>query len=472
MLEANHTAVWLSGSPMGLVILVLAAITVMYLGRAAAHGAIRALAAALKNLLELAAGAITTAQNHLVQRNREVLLEMGREQAERLMDREFERIRATVERDIGGYPALQHELKLQLARIEEDYRTSVDVAPPPPVWTKAVESIAAIPTKGDPMVVRILGDIQKSLTAAQDDATREYRKASAERHRVLHRMLPFWRSLDQTLGRVERTIAGFKERTEAVDEQMAKYERILAKSDDAERMLSASSMTHFVSSALVLLVALLGGFINFHLIALPMSEMVGATSYVGPVKTSDIAALVIIFTEIAMGLFLMESLRITRLFPVIGAMDDQLRRRMGWVSFGILLTLACVESSLAYMRDLLAADKEALTHFLAGAEAVRLQFRWIPSVGQMVMGLLLPFALAFAAIPLESFIQSSRIVGGAFVAGCLRALAGTLKLVGALVESLGAVLVHLYDFLIIVPLRIEQALPHRRARYNEVVSRP
>ena len=89
--------------------------------------------------------------------------------------------------------------------------------------------------------------------------------------------------------------------------------------------LSASSMTHFVASAFVLAIALLGGFINFHLIALPMSEMVGATSYVGPVRTSDIAALVIIFTEIAMGLFLMESLGITRLFPVISTMDDKLR---------------------------------------------------------------------------------------------------------------------------------------------------
>ena len=106
------------------------------------------------------------------------------------------------------------------------------------------------------------------------------------------------------------------------------------------RAQSASSMTHFVTSAAVLIIALLGGFINFHLIALPMSEMVGATSHVGPVRTSDIAALVIITTEIAMGLFLMETLRITRLFPVIGRMDDVLRVRMMWISLGILAVLA------------------------------------------------------------------------------------------------------------------------------------
>jgi len=88
-----------------------------------------------------------------------------------------------------------------------------------------------------------------------------------------------------------------------------------------------------------------------------------------------------------------------------------------------------------------------------------------------VMGFLLPFALAFAAIPLESFIKSARTVGGTFLATCLRGLAGTLKLLGALIESLGTVFVHVYDLLIIVPLRIEHAFPYRRARYDEVVSR-
>ena len=228
-------------------------------------------------------------------------------------------------------------------------------------------------------------------------------------------------------------------------------------------MLSASSMSHFISSALVLFIALMGGFINFHLIALPMSEMVGATSYVGPIKTSDIAALVIITTEIAMGLFLMESLRITRLFPVIGRMDDVLRTRMLWISFGILLTLACVESSLAYMRDLLAADREALLLSLTGATGTPARMRWIPSIGQMVMGFMLPFALAFAAIPLESFIQSSRVVFGNLLAGTLRAAAGLLELLGSLSENLSPMLTHTYDLLIVIPLRLEGLIAGPRA---------
>ncbi len=195
-----------------------------------------------------------------------------------------------------------------------------------------------------------------------------------------------------------------------------------------------------------------------------MSEMVGATSYVGPVATSDIAALVIILTEVAMGLFLMESLRITRMFPVISTMDDTMRRRMIWVSLGILFTLACVESSLAYMRDLLAADREALTASLAGVQHIEAELRWIPSIGQMVMGFMLPFALAFAAIPLESFIQSTRIVFGSALAGLLRLLASSLALLGNFTENMGPMLVHTYDFAIVVPLRIEQMLTQRGGR--------
>ena len=220
-------------------------------------------------------------------------------------------------------------------------------------------------------------------------------------------------------------------------------------------------MTHFVSSGIVLLIALLGGFINFHLIALPMSEMVGWSSYVGPVKTSDIAALVIVLTEIAMGLFLMESIRITRLFPIVGAMDDRMRKRMAYVAFGILLTLACVESSLAYMRDLLAADREALAKSLIGAQVVSAEFRWIPSIGQMVMGFMLPFALTFVAIPLESFIQSSRTVGGSLLALCIRGVAGMMRGAATIFEHVGEMIVNLYDVVIIVPLRIGQLLGKR-----------
>jgi hypothetical protein len=223
-------------------------------------------------------------------------------------------------------------------------------------------------------------------------------------------------------------------------------------------------MTQFVTAGLVLVIALLGGFINFQLIALPMSEMVGATSRLGSMQTSDVAALVIILMEITMGLFLMESLRITRLFPVIGRLDRKTRVHMAWAAFSLLFILAGIESSLAYMRDMLAADRVALTQTLAGSTVQRPEFMWIPSVGQMVMGFILPFALTFVAIPLESFIHSGRIVGGQVVAGVLRMIGFGVNLFGFAADHVGKALKNLYDVIIFLPLKVEELVIASRSR--------
>src|SRR5438477_10260746 len=117
---------------------------------------------------------------------------------------------------------------------------------------------------------------------------------------------------------------------------------------------------------LVLGVATAGAAVNFTLIARPMAEMVGGTNFIGVFRTADIAALVIIMVEVSMGLFLMESLRITRLFPVIGALSDKMRVRMIGITFAILLLMASVEAGLAYMRELLLKDELATSALLRG----------------------------------------------------------------------------------------------------------
>src|SRR5262249_56261708 len=106
--------------------------------------------------------------------------------------------------------------------------------------------------------------------------------------------------------------------------------------------------------------------INCTLMARPMAEMVGGTSFIGAVRTADIAALVIIMVEISMGLFLMESLRITRLFPVIGSLSDRMRRRMVLITFVILLFMASIEAGLAFMREVLLQDELATSALLRG----------------------------------------------------------------------------------------------------------
>jgi hypothetical protein len=169
-----------------------------------------------------------------------------------------------------------------------------------------------------------------------------------------------------------------------------------------------------------------------------------------------VAALVIILVEVAMGLYLMESLRITNLFPIIGSMDDKMRRRMIVVTFLILLILASVESALAFMRDRIAADMQALRQTLAEVESAGTANNWIPTLGQMVMGFILPFALTFVAIPLESFVGSSRTVAGVVVAALLRWFAFILRFIGTFAHYTGEFIVNIYDILIFPPLWVEK----------------
>jgi hypothetical protein len=208
-----------------------------------------------------------------------------------------------------------------------------------------------------------------------------------------------------------------------------------------------------------MLIALGGAFINFKLIALPMSEMVGASDYItDSLRTSDVAALVIVLLEASMGVFLLESLRITHLFPTIASMNDQMRKRVMWAALILLLILAGIESSLALMRDMLIADKAAMLHDLATvtpATSNSLLTR-IPMVGQMVMGFVLPFVLAFVAIPLEVVVYSLRTVGGVVMVTLMRAMGFGLRFVAMIVSRLARILINIYDITIVLPLQIER----------------
>lgn len=442
---------------LGFVVLLL-----LYVARVPAHRTIHLFAVLFRNGLRLAGASLMVAEARVSTRNRQVMLTSGRDLQERLLEREFQRVHTIVKRDLEGYPALNRVLSEQLVQIEEDYHKSIDVPPLPPTWLSAIESVAKIPASENSPVADILSDLNETLGKNHREAMKAYRDSCRQRHGLLRRMVPYWRRLANTLSSVDRKMSDLDGRIPAIDKQMQKFEEILAGTDRAERELSASFMTQFFVSGVVLLIALMGGVINFHLIALPMSEMVGGGSYLGPVKTADVAAMVIILVEIAMGIFLMESLRVTRMFPTIHVMDDHMRRRMIAVTLTILVALASVESALAYMRDLLASDKEALTRTLSGAAGVgAAEYRWIASVGQMLLGFILPFALTCVAIPMESFIQSARVVFGSVLSASLRMMVFGLRWTGMLIAGLGSILAQFYDVLIFLPLWLERLVRQR-----------
>ena len=79
MTELSERLSGLLDSEWAILALIAVAILIMYLGRAAAHAAILALGSAIQTLLEVVAGALLTAQEKILNRNREVLLEIGRQ---------------------------------------------------------------------------------------------------------------------------------------------------------------------------------------------------------------------------------------------------------------------------------------------------------------------------------------------------------------------------------------------------------
>lgn len=458
-------AIWWPAQPgVSAVVWLFIIVVLMWLARTPAHRAIRSFSLIIRNAMRMAAHSVTALEKHLRQRNREVLLSTGMEETERYIEREFQRVEDVVSRDLSGYPSLQRELKDQITKIDDDYRKSSEVPPMPQNYVDAIDAVSKIQGTGDQMVSKILGEIHVTMKHNSEKEIAEFRRSSKERHNLLKTMMPYWRNLSKTLESVEKKIVGLEERSQVIDAQIEKYEQIMAKTDQAERILSSSSMTQFFTSGLVLLIALLGVYVNFQLIALPMSEMVGGAARLGPLRASDVAALVLVFFEIVLGLFLMEAFQITRLFPIIGALDDKVRRNMAIVAFVFLFIFAGVESSLAYMRDLLAADHEALTQSLAGVTIEAPEFRWITTVGQMTMGFVLPFALMLVAIPLESFVHSLRTVLGMVGVFLLQTLAFLIRQLGSLASNLGFIILNVYDLVIFIPLKLEQTLGSKKTQ--------
>jgi len=450
---------WPDNVGLSLMVLAMLAMGFLYAARRPMHELIRSVGQALGGPLRIGSRWLFAAAEDMRSRNRAVLLAHGRQEVGGRLEREFERLAALVERDLQGYPPLQRKLMDEITRIEEDYKKCGEVPPPPPDWVEAVAAIANVKSGGGEVVLKVLEEIKRSISAIHDKAIGEYRRAYEERHKILEGFLPFWRSVDRNLAQADKSIAGLQASAAAVDAHMERFEQINGGTDKAEQALTVSAFTQFAISLLVMAVAAGGAFINYKLSALPMSEMVGAGDYItGSLRTSEVAALVIIFVEASMGLFLLEAMRITHLFPRIQNLNDRMRRRMLWIALTLLVTLAGVEAALALMRDMLIADKQALLQSLATVQAAPSE-GWIgriPTAGQMLLGFILPFALAFIAIPLESLIHSTRTVGGVLLAGAVRAAAFVLRVAGNVVKHMSRVLIRLYDVAIVLPLLIER----------------
>jgi hypothetical protein len=401
------------------------------------------------------------AAQELRKRSRAALLAAGRVETQGKLERELQRVDVSFSEQLGQYAKLHRRLDELLLELESDYKQCGEAPPQVPGWSAAAETIAKLPAAGDPNVQKIMESIRKSSHEAEKKALAAYREDSARRHKTLGAMASVWKDLRGLMTRMCDAVAKALESTQRIRGYAEDFEKFRKDQEGSARALTYSAAKLFAVALIVLGVALGGAFVNFQLIALPMSELVPAGARIGGMPVSMVSALVIVLMETALGIFVMDMLGITDLLPKLHAIPAARRRLILGLALAGLFFLASVEASLAVLRERLAEADAALKLALAGEQGrlvLQASSSWIPVVGQAALGFVLPWILAMVAIPLEMLLDSARHVLSSLAVLLLEAGGSLLRVLGHTAKALASMLVNAYDVYIGIPLRIERAM--------------
>ena len=453
------TNAYLSAAIWALVILMI-----LYLARSPFHKALKAVGNIIYRAMRTLAAATVSLDGKLAERNRRVLLAVGRAHTQRLLIREFKRIHSMVVKNVEGYPKIQRQLSDIIARLETDFANSLDAPPTLPEWIPVIKTIADVDHREDTLMGKMLQEIHQSLKEQHKSAAETYRQTTARRHRILAKWMPLWRKIQNQLQRTEVAIARLSAQAETIDRYMAEYESLEEKVEQTEDILKANTWKQFFISCFMLAISIGAGFLNYQLLSRATGSIITAADRMGPFTASQMAALVIVLTAVAVGVFLMEALRVTHIFPSIGGMDEDLRRRFVWGSATLLLLLAGLQGLMIYLAPGYAAS---LPQLADGQTPPHL----LTTVGPAVFGLLLPIVLGFAAIPLETFATSSRAVGGFLARVVLAVVATGFRLTGSLACAMTRLLAACYDFIIFPAVWFEDALMAGRKLSSDASAR-
>src|SRR3954468_13821473 len=455
----EHLYLWPANPAASLLALFILSNVFLYAARHPMHKALREVGRLLGGAFRVSARWCRGMSAKVAQRDHEMIVEMGKGDVQAKVGREFHRIEGAYAKELARYPDLHRKLDDVLTKIDADFQETATAAPAAPGWSDAVTAVTKMPPTGDRVVTKLLEEIHKSAVAGEKKALQEFRDATAKKHKILGSMAPAWKELKKLAVDVGAAVTGALESTKRIDGYMAQFEKVRAADAKAIRALGWNATQLFVVSVLVMAVAMGGAFVNFNLIALPMSELVPSGSRIGGMPVSTVAALVIVLMEVAAGIFAMEMLGVTSFFPKLENLPSSRRRMILVVALGGLLLLACIEASLAVLREQIVDSSNALKASLAGVSDKTVAdpaASRIPVVGQAVLGFILPFILAMVAVPLETLIATGGHIALALAAG-LFLVFGTVSRLLAQGSRHGAeALRHVYDILILIPLQIER----------------
>ena len=461
---------WPEHVALSLLVLWVGSVVFLWAAREPMLGLLRSLGELTAEACASLARACDSAAGELRKRAQAALLAAGRLDAQGRLGREIHRIDKTFTERLGQYSGLSRRLDDLLVKLEADYEDCAITPPEVPGWSNAVQAIAQIPTPGDANVQKVLESIRESSEDAGDRALKQHREDTSKRHKLLAGMASCWKDVRDLMTRMRDSVTAALETTQRIHGYVEEYEKVSKEQDVASRALTFSAVKLFVVSTLVLGVALGGAFVNFQLIALPMSELVPAGARIGGMPVAMISALVIVLMETALGIFAMDMLGVTDLFPKLQGIPISRRRMLLGLSVAGLFFLAAVESSLAVLRESIAEADAVLKMSLGGDESrvvAETATSSIPVIGQAVLGFVLPWILAMVAIPLEMLLDSGRHVGTTAVVLTLQGV-GLIGRAGAHASTkLAAMLVAVYEIYVSIPTKIERAVREHGRGHDE-----
>jgi len=436
---------------------IVASMVFLFLAREPVHKVIHALSDATAGGLRKLAEWTKNAAQAMREKDRKVLLESGVAKIQGEILQEFSKIDMANTKSLAGYPKLQLRLDDNISQIERDYKECGQVTPEAPGWSEVIESIGrAQGSTSDRIIENMLSEIHKSAVDGEKKALSEFRDVAAKRHKILGSMAPVWKRVEKLGKDINSQVEKVMENGRNIEKYMARYEKISAAEPESIDMLSSKVTKLFIISLIVICVGLVGAFINFNLIALPMSELVPAGVRVAGMAVSEVSALVIVALELVLGIFMFEAIGVTHTFPQIANMTRGKRKIILFGCLFGLLFLSSVEASLAILRENLAAAKSALDISLAGESATVTDNinSQITLIGQALLGFVLPWILAVIAIPLEMFIEASQHAFAKIYTIFITLLCHLANAIAYLIEGFFKILAHLFDIYIIIPVQI------------------
>lgn len=448
---------------LSMVAIVILSMLFLFLAREPLHKALESLSDAIAGGLRKLSESCEALASSMKERDRKILLESGLVSAQRKLQEEFSRVEMSYGHHLADYPALQRRLDEHISKLEADYNECGQVTPTAPGWNEAVASIASVQgTSGDRVIEKMLNEIHRSAVEGEKHALNELRNTTAKRHKILSGMAPVWRKVSKLQQDMADKVSRVLETTDRIDNYMTEFQKVNQGNEDSIDMLASRANKMFIFSLIIIAIAGFGAFVNFQLIALPISELVPAGTRLLGMPVSDFSAMVIICLEVVCGIFLMESLGITNIIPQIGNMTRGRRRLVMYVSLVALFLFACAEASLGILREMLAEANSDVTRSLAGAEAsMATETSRFTAIGQATLGFILPWVIAMVAMPLEVLIDSSQHMVSRLTALLVSLFAHLAKALGYLVEQAIMIVIHLYDAYIIIPLQIKNLFQSR-----------